>query len=373
MGARAPARGSGGRDRKETWQLDPGSRRWGGMDVTGVSRRRPELDAAPLSTPRLGRAVAAGRPLVDQSRGLARKAPVPEAVRALSRPDPEARVRARLDRFMAEMQGPYQVDGREVKVTPHFRSLKNLDGKVVAADVVRVRNAVGAEKFKEIAMAAARATGSRGSAADVRKTVQALLDAGAHRKYVNVPAEQAIRRVMWDYRIGLDCRGYVGQAFLSSRGDGEKAAPASRYGLDPSTFQQPSNAFRTVRIQDARAGDWIHLKPDAGGRDHNVIVRSNTTRQLDGPRLEISGKQVPRAFAEDGWPAGTKPTLRVFEVDSAWGGGESGHYGGVERRVWVHNEKNGLWGHWDANGDFRVSSGPYAHDLAGVYRPRREP
>ncbi|MBK7583813.1 MAG: hypothetical protein IPI67_26925 [Myxococcales bacterium] len=343
------------------------------MDITGTSRRRVEVDAAPPSSPMLGRAVAAGRPLVGRSGPLAQKAPSPEAVRALSRPSPEAQLRARLDRVMAEMHSPYQVDGREVKVAPHFHSLKGLTDEVIAADVVRIRKAVGPEKFKEIAMSAARATSSRGAAADVRKTVQAMLDAGVHRRYGKVPLEQAIRRMMWDHRIGLDCRGYVGHAFLRSRGDGDKPASAERYGLDPSTFQQPNNAFRKVRIQDARAGDWVHLNPDKGGRDHNVIVRSNATRQLEGARLEVSGKQIPRAFVDDGWPAGTKPTLRVMEVDSAWGGGETGESGGVERRVWVQNEKSGLWGHWSPKGDFRVSAGPYDHELDAVYRPRREP
>jgi hypothetical protein len=322
----------------------------------------------------MGRAVAAGQAHVRAAQPrAARPAQQSPAVTELARHKSADQTGRRLDHYMAKMQGPYVVNGAKVHVTPHFRTLHGESPQVTEAAVGKIRRALGDARFTKIGMSVRHATGSRGSPAQVRETVQALIDAGALRAYSEVPPEQAIRRMMWDYRIGLDCRGYVGGAALYSRGTGDRSAPLDRMSLDMTRLTMPNNAFRTVPITTARAGDWLHLKPDAGGRDHNVIVRSNTVHRVDGDRPVVRGKTLPSSFAREGWPAGSTPSVRVFEVDSSWGGGERGDYGGVERRVWVHNEKSGQWAHWDAKGQIHTSPGPYAHDLDAVYRPRREP
>ncbi len=172
--------------------------------------------------------------------------------------------------------------------------------------------------------------------------------------------------MMWDYEIGLDCRGYAGQALLFSRGSGDVPARASRIGLDTEFVIQESPGFRKVPVSQTKAGDWIRLAP-SGGRDYDVIVRSSSLRSIDGPVLVLAGKSVPRAFADDGWPPGSTPNVRVLEVDGSWGGA------GVERRIWIHNERSGRWGHWNERGELQFGRGPCAHDLDGVYRPRREP
>lgn len=346
------------------------------MDVSRAGRRNVTPEPGPSSTPPLRRAVAAGRPLlVDRAGELSakwRKPVASAAVRVLARPNPESQLRARLDRFYSEMRAPYLVGGREVRVTPHFATLHGLGGTRQIAALAKIRKLVGAEKFQALGPKPARATSTRGSASDVHKTVQAMIEAGGLRAYGSMPAAQAIRRLMWDHDIGLDCRGYAGQAFLYSRGVGELSADKQRFGLDPSQFVMPNPAFRKVGIAQARAGDWVHLAADKQGRDHNVIVRSNTTHKFEGPRLMVSGVQVPRAFAADGWPPGATPSLRVMELDASWGAGSRGDHGGVERQVWIHNEKSGMWGYW-RRGELQISAGPYAHALEGVYRPRREP
>ncbi|MBK9001331.1 MAG: hypothetical protein IPM35_36895 [Myxococcales bacterium] len=293
------------------------------------------------------------------------KAPTPKAVESLSRPSRETEVRARLDRFYNDMKATYRVDGEEVRVSPHFRSNFGQTEADIQARVRKIAKLVGKEKFPSIALAAAHATGTRGSAKNIAKTVQAMIDAGGLTPYRGLSKSDAIRQMMWDHEIGLDCRGFAGQALLYSRGSGDVPARADRFGLNPNFVIQESPGFRKVPLAQARAGDWIRLSPVAG-RDHNVIVRSNSLRAFDAPTLVVAGKSVPRAFAEDGWPRGSTPSVRVLEVDGSWGGA------GVERRVWIHNEKSGLWGHWNDRGELQFGRGPYAHDLDGVYRPRRD-
>lgn len=339
------------------------------MDVRptqGRQRHAFGLDSSePPSPARMRSAVRPARDLARTVDAKTLKAPAPEAVKRLSEPSRETEIRARLDRFYADMNASYRVDGEEVRVAPHFRSNFGREKPQIQAQVQKIAKLVGKEKFPSIALSAAHATGTRGSAKHIARTVQAMIDAGGLAPYRGLSKSDAIRQMMWDHEIGLDCRGFAGQALLYSRGSGDVSARADRYGLDPEFQIQESPGFRKVPVAQARAGDWIRLAPVAN-RDHNVIVRSNSLRAVDGPTLVVAGKSVPRAFAEQGWPPGSTPSVRVLEVDGSWGGA------GVERRVWIHNEKSGRWGHWNDRGELQFGPGPYAHALDGVYRPRRE-
>jgi len=322
----------------------------------------------------LGKAVAASRRLfakaarVPLARGVS-----PRAVETLSRRPGETQLGVRLEQFFSSMRGPYVVAGRRVEVTPHFRSL--LDSSRVPQEKAlgEIKKALGSQAFAPIALSARRATSSRGSAKDVRIVTQALIDAGALEKYSGADPARAIRRLMWDLGIGLDCRGYVAQAFLYSRGKAGTAANGAPYGLsNPGHFVFPTAAMKKVDVAQARAGDIIRLAP-VDGRDHNVIVRSIRTLRLGGDGdVRIAGRSVPLAFLKGGWPTGSVPSVRVLEVDSAWGGGLTGDRGGVQRRIWLHNERSGQWAHWDQSGEIAFGRGPYGHELMGIYRPKDE-
>jgi hypothetical protein len=276
---------------------------------------------------------------------------------------------------MARMRGNYRVGGHVVQVTPHFRSRYEESEDQTERFVLHVKHALGEKAFRPIAMNAARAVRSRGYPEDVQVVTQALIDAGALDKYPGLPPQQAIRRLMWDLKLGFDCRGYVARALLYSRGTGIKEASLARYAdKDIGNVEFPTTMMRRVSVAQAKPGDVIHLKPPKDERDHNVIVRSNSLVRFPGVgHLEVRGRTVPEAFVRDGWPAGSNPSVRVLEVDSSWGGGPRGDFGGVERRAWLHNEKSDLWAYWEPDGTFRITPGPYDHELDGVFRPRNEP
>lgn len=343
------------------------------MPIDAASRVRASRHPDPPPSVRIGGTRASS---VAQAPSSAQRLPAGvsrASVAALSSPRRDAGFGARLERFFQDMHGPYIVAGQKVLVPTHFRS--NGDAgktRISAADAQRKITAlIGPTKSKELAVAIRAATTSTGGPSQIRAVVQALLDAGAVSKSSGTPVEPAIRKLMWDLGIGVDCRRFVAHAFLYSRGEGLKPANLGRYNLDLSRFAF-EQAFKKVEVAGARAGDIIHLDP-LGGRDHNVIVRSNRLLPVEGKGLVVSGRLIPPSFAKSGWPSGATPSVRVLEVDACWGGGERGEFGGVERRVWVHNEKANVWAHWTPSGELKIGSGPYGHGLGGVYRPHGEP
>jgi hypothetical protein len=324
------------------------------MSIT-VLRRSAVLEALWPEQPRVLTRAAPG------ARDLARSALAkpPAAIQRLASAPSENQLSARLDDLMKRMSGPYVVNGQKVRVPAAFQTLYGQ--KDVRPALSGIRRAVGSERFKAIAMNAARAVGTRGRPEDVTKTVQSLIDAGALKEFPLLSTEKAIVQVMLKYEIGFDCRGFVYRAFLYSRGSADKEAKAARFNLaDPGNFDfaRTGGALRRVAIESARAGDVIRLLP-LDGRDHNVIVRSSRRLTRDAEQLEIHGKTLPVSFARVG------QKLQVLEVDSSWGGGS------VERRVWVKNENSGRWAFWE-DGKLRVTPGPYAHELDGVFRPKGE-
>lgn len=304
----------------------------------------------------------------------------PAVVQLAERRNPES-VGTRLDELRRRMLAEYQVDGKSVRVSPAFRSLHGVSDQQKGAYLAAIKKAVGPERFAKLAPHALAATSTRGTPEDIRIITQALLDAGAARELLrqrpDLPPEQAVRLVMGAYGIGLDCRGYTLRAFLHSRGNGSQAARMDRYFEKDAgnvLFQNESRLRRvSTDLSVARTGDIVRLKPDAEGRDHNVIVRSNELRRLPPTgEMTVLGKQVPDRFVTRGSSGGAQPAVRVITVDSSWGGGGDPTLGGSQRTAWLHNEKSGEWGYWDRFGQFRTSSRPYDHDVDGVFRPRRE-
>lgn len=340
--------------------------------------RSAPADPTDTDTPELQRAAPAARRAATQATARLPRGASAQAVQALTQRTPPDRIGRRLDQFMARMNASYRVGGQTVRVTPHFRSryFDDQAGKAQQKYLLSIQRAVGPDAFRPIAMNAARAVSSRGQPEDVQVVTQALIDAGALDKYPGVAPDKAIRRLMWDMKLGFDCRGYVARALLYSRGQGNREAAGARYGIRrvaDAVF--PNDALARVPVAQARPGDVIHLMPPRGEtRDHNLILRSNTAVRVSDPsQFTVGGRRVPASFVRAGWPAGATPSVRVFQVDSSWGGGRTGDIGGVERRTWLYNEKTQQWADWDEGGSFRAGAGPYAHPLDGIFRPKSEP
>jgi hypothetical protein len=235
-----------------------------------------------------------------------------------------------------------------------------------SAYLARIQSALGADEFKKIARDVGSVISGKGTPEQVRRVTQALIESKAFAKYSNSAPETAVRQMMWDHGVGLDCSGYVHHAFLASRG-----ARANYLGdpLQSGLQSLPGNpAFRRIQPGEARSGDVMVLAP-TGGSGHKVIVFD---RHQPSP-----GSDLHRAVSRE---LGSKPDARivVYEVDSSWGANGQPHQGGVKRESWAYDESTQRWaklvagerGNWHAFASRK--SGPYDHDLQGIFRPRNE-
>jgi hypothetical protein len=346
-------------------------------NVSGVSasRRRPEVDAQPASFERITRARAPGAQRGSETRldpGV-----TAQGVASLSNPPRADAMGRRLDRLLEAAHGPYRVGDKNVRVTPAFRSLHQKSSpKSQQTYLYAIKKAVGPEVWKDIAMTAARATGSRGSLEDIRRVTQALIasDLGKQRLsgFSKQPPELAIRRLMKEHGIGLDCRGYAFHGILEARAENGVRPPKWKYGYAEDAQPHQSPKLQKLTIDAARTGDLIRLSPD-DGRDHNVIVRKKSERVVaPGASLAELGKSPGAEFFKN--RAGGPAKITVLIVDGSWGDGGSadGAVGGVERRVWFRNESSGQWACLDRFGNFDISKRIAGHESAAVYRPRGE-
>ncbi len=285
--------------------------------------------------PSLSRFVAAQRKAVAQAAAPARTP-----------------VQQKLDAFMNRMNAGYQVGGHTVRVTPGFRMNTGYGPSVAKArDAILAKLPQGAVPMSTIGWVVS----GKGTPEQIKTVTQALIDAGALRDVAAPDQQTAIRKMMFAYGIGCDCSGYTYQAYAAAHG--------TRFNPDLAPGRLVSRDAR-----DAQPGDVIRLVAADGstgaGSGHKVMVYSHQVRPAGSPPPSFPGRPpVPASFTSGG-------PVHVFELDSSWGGGPTGSYGGVQRGVWLLNESTGKWANYvPKDGSFHVSdTGPYDHALGGVYR-----
>lgn len=286
----------------------------------------------------------------------------PTARRAQIESGPEAvavtrnETQQKLDRFMDRMRAAYTVNGDTVRVTPGFRMNK---GYGPTPDQARHKISAMLPRGSVPLATIAIVTVGKGSPEQIARVTQALIDAGALAEYPASSLEQSIKKLMFAYGIGCDCSGYTFQAYAALRG--------TRFNPDVIPGRLVSRDAK-----DARPGDILRLvsaNPDERrhgivGSGHKAIVYSHVVRAAGDPAPELAGRAKIPDFFVDGGP------LHVFEVDSSWGGGDRGNYGGVKREVLLFNESSGKWAQFSpVDGSFGISgSGPYNHILEGIFR-----
>jgi cell wall-associated NlpC family hydrolase len=231
------------------------------------------------------------------------------------------------------------------------------------------------------AAAAARLSGDdlrlvlsgRGSPHSLQALTQALIDAGRVPSTVDggPRLEPRIRQMMFDCGIGIDCAGYVQQAYLRTMG-----VSASAAGWRARTNEDLSNlgARGFVRIGDlarVRPGDIVVLGPPPKQPGHRAIVyEQHVATESDLAELrERSG--ASRAFA-------STPPIRLLSVDSSWGSSGHAEFGGVRRETWWYSASTGQWAWLDQGDDrsraFRTAGTPMDHPFGepfGIYRGAR--
>jgi cell wall-associated NlpC family hydrolase len=272
-----------------------------------------------------------------------------EALRAVT---PRTEVQRKLDAFMNRANAPYRVGDETVYVTPGFRMNEGYGPSVAqAASAISKKLPKGAVPLSTIG----RVASGKGTPDRIQRVTQALIDAGALADFKADSPEQSVRQMMFHYGIGNDCSGYTYQAYASVHG--------THFNPDA-----PPGRLVSRDAKDARPGDVMRLIAADGstgsGTGHKVMVYSHEVRPRGAPPPRVSNRpEVPASFTNGG-------PVHVFELDSSWGGGENGAYGGVERHVWLFNEKTSRWAHFDSRDKHVVvsKSGPYNHKLDGVFR-----
>jgi hypothetical protein len=278
-------------------------------------------------------------------------------------------IQAKLDGFMQQMTPTYRLpDGSSVAVSAFFRMGGAGRQSPKVGDNLSVRKAVATKLGLKSYFDAGRP-----EVADIAKITQGLIDAGKLGPVVGDEA-LAVRKMAWDFGVGIDCAGYVQRALYASQ-----SGTRERYGLrdvaNEDLMSLSSNPkWTNVGVAAARPGDVLTLaerrKDDGTFVDvgHAMIVYEHelaSPAQRESMRTNMSQDPRVQAVLSD-------PRLHVLKLDSSWGTGDDAQNGaGVQRRTWLYGETTGSWVCQVTDGSFwAYGQKPAAHSLGGVFRPK---
>lgn len=296
--------------------------------------------------------------------------------------DGRSAIQKRLDAFFDAYHSEYRFNfqGTEiwVEVPAHFR--RNYKIREGYSEAMRGREVLRAafdehglwpskkserdlwiQRINRVAM-------GRGTPTDVKHLTQKLLDAGLAPADATNPSE-AVRILMWQYCIGVDCIGYVAQALAA--GANQTMSSLGTAGIiqrGDGIYPKRNSNLREVQLLDTQPGDLISLTSvPPGGSGHNVVVYAT------GP-FEMT-EEITTTFQSDKQWAFASGRIRYFDVDSSWGasGSATSTMGGVKRRTWLYNEDTKQWAELRTEPyrlQLSTESGPYDHALGGVFRPK---
>jgi cell wall-associated NlpC family hydrolase len=174
---------------------------------------------------------------------------------------------------------------------------------------------------------------------------------------------------MFTHGIGLDCAGYVQQAFLSVQGISRENA-GFHVARNENLSGLAARGFTRVSIDDIRPGDLLILGPVPRSNPHAVghtaiVYDVHDTTEEEHAYLQRAGR-VPTTTS------GPR-AMRTIVLDSSWGNGGDPTRGGVQRRSFWQDKTTGLWTWSDPSGVLRSGPAgfPYDHPIEGFYRRRQ--
>ncbi len=313
---------------------------------------------------------------------------------ALGSKDPIGEVKSlvmggRIDAFKESFNSTYEVNGKPVQAMPHFRIGDSPWGtgasgrpgrkgsEAVKEDLSKlIKTGDKAHWNDKMKIAVHMVAYGRGSAEQIQMVTQSLIRSGqfdqAKKDHPGLSDSDTIRMMQWDHGIGIDCAGYVQQAFLGVHGGTrEKYGFKPRIGDENLMSLQGKGKFNEVKATDVKPGDLIALNP-TNSRDvgHTILVRDHY--EMGDFTRRMLYNNLP-GFASPG------DKVHVYTGDASWSGGTDGNLnGGVQRRIFLYNETTGKWADVtpSATGGYDVSpsnsTGPYNHPMNGIYRPKGE-
>jgi hypothetical protein len=258
---------------------------------------------------------------------------------------PDPNLQSGVDAFFKSMCGSYQTPSGAVVVPTTFmmnpgyaaqRAFKaNPDNQAAMA---RLASTAGLSQ-----LALGRVQQGRGTPDEIHALTQALIDQqppGIPLLNTAAPIWQPndVRKLMHNHAIGIDCAGYVQQAYLRATGRTRAQLGFAPDLTNEGLFGLPQKGFaKFSAVADLRPGDIIvfNAPPHSDQPGHRTIVFDQRVA-TDDDTSAISAADGGPAFAAGG-------TLRVLEMDSSYGSG--GYYGdgGVQREKWIFNETSQKW------------------------------
>jgi len=270
-------------------------------------------------------------------------------------------LRTRIDDYLNLARATYTLPGGTVvSALPQFRYAGA--GGTEAA-ITRVSGILGSTFEKTHPRAIRNAAYGRARPSEIEAITQALIDAGkfaaVRNAHPSLSNGDLVRALQEEFKMGIDCAGYVQLAFIYAFTGSDNDTPSLRRdlglhekrGWEKLSDLSSSAHFKKVDLVDGRTGDLFVLRPPAGSREpgHTVIVVDRT----------VSG------------------TVHTFLVDASWGTGMYGKpSGGVARRKFKYDTSSGEW--WDinpasGNPEPKNTAGPYnGHLIDGMYRAKEK-
>lgn len=209
----------------------------------------------------------------------------------------------------------------------------------------------------------------RGAPSEIKAVTQVLID---QEPSVTSWDPEAVRKVQFEHAIGIDCAGYVQQAYLyvTQRTRAQANFQPRVIDDDLSGLGQRGYVCVSKRAPDrVIPGDIVvFVPPNPREVGHRTIVFDQRVATADDEAFLRAMRGGPK-FIED------KPAdvpLRILQLDSSWGGHGDYRLGGVQRRQFAWN---GLqWGILSLeNPDaYRLTESRelYVDQLDGFYRLR---
>ncbi len=184
-----------------------------------------------------------------------------------------------------------------------------------------------------------------------------------------------VRNYLRGVGVGIDCAGSVQLALFDCHGLSPESGRAhfhlrTRLNEDLTQLAGKPQFAKVADPANLRPSDLIILKPPRGESvGHTVIVTEQSAAILTEAEAKALSREFP-AVAVAG-----KPVVKV-SVASSFG------YEGPQERVWVYDPATQSWGDlgghlFDDDGTGRrtpangpMHSGPWNHDIQGMYHPR---
>jgi len=274
-------------------------------------------------------------------------------------------VARRLDEFMRLATPTFHTSEGSVSVPiPFHMNAGNAGGSPPGAAASRSTVVASAGRRAGLAAeAVGLVVAGRGDPQQVARLAQGLIDGGylpAPDASGALPMSARVRAMMFSYGVGLDCAGYVQQAFLYAHGLSRGQAGFKRSALE-NLAGLSGRGFARVQLHDMRPGDLVIFRPVQGGTiGHTAIVRDvHPATAIEIVRLTQSCAVSAATVAAGSWT--------TFQLDSSWGASNDYSRGGVQRGTLWHDAVTGTWA-WQVGPDTGKDALPYGHAIEGIYR-----